>query len=391
MFDLKTLGMAVKQISEEKGIPEEKVLEAIEMAIAAAYKKEYAKKTEVIKAKFNLKTGDLKFWQSKLVVDESMLKEDDEEDENYKSFNDKDALEENKKIRFNPDRHIMLEDALKINKKIKVEEELLNDLELQQDFSRIAAQTAKQVILQKLHDAEREFVISTFKDKEGTIVSGIIQRLEGKNIYVDLGKTVGIMFANEIIPGERYRIGERKKFYILSIDDKPRGPVILLSRSHPKFIAKLFETEVPEIGEGLVEIKSIAREAGSRCKLAIISNQEEIDAVGSLVGQKGTRVGSVIDEIGGEKIDIIEYSEEPGKFVAKALGPAKVDEVEIITDRREVRVFVPPDQLSLAIGRGGQNVRLAAKITGWRIDVRSSLEPEQKIESGSADTEEKTE
>ncbi|MCX6736742.1 MAG: S1 RNA-binding domain-containing protein, partial [Candidatus Parcubacteria bacterium] len=254
MFDLKTLGMAVKQISEEKGIPEEKVLEAIEMAIAAAYKKEYAKKTEVIKAKFNLKTGDLKFWQSKLVVDESMLKEDDEEDENYKSFNDKDALEENKKIRFNPDRHIMLEDALKINKKIKVEEELLNDLELQQDFSRIAAQTAKQVILQKLHDAEREFVISTFKDKEGTIVSGIIQRLEGKNIYVDLGKTVGIMFANEIIPGERYRIGERKKFYILSIDDKPRGPVILLSRSHPKFIAKLFETEVPEIGEGLVEI-----------------------------------------------------------------------------------------------------------------------------------------
>jgi len=383
MFDLKTLGVAIKQIAEEKGIPENKVIEAIEMAIAAAYKKEYAKKSEIIRSKFEPKTGDVKFWQVKLVVDKSMLKEDEDEVEEKSS----DISEEPKKVRFNPDRHIMIEEAKTISSKIKVGEELLTNLDIHKDFSRIAAQTAKQVILQRLHEAERDFVISEFKDKEGDVVSGLIQRLEGKNIYIDLGKTIGVMFGNETIPGEHYRVGDRKKFYVLTIEDKPKGPMILLSRSHPKFVSKLFEVEVPEIAEGLVEIKSISREAGSRTKIAVSSNQEEIDPVGSLVGQKGTRVAAVIDEINGEKIDIIEFSEEPGKFVAKALGPARVEEVEIIPDRREVRVFVPPDQLSLAIGRNGQNVRLAAKLTSWRIDVRSSMEPEQVIEGGMADVE----
>lgn len=383
MFDLKTLSLTIKQISEEKGIPENKVIEAIEMAIAAAYKKEYAKKGEIIRAKLDLKTGEVKFWQVKLVVDSSMIKNENEAE----SFESKEG-EEKKKIKFNPDKHIMLEEACQLDKNIAVGAEMLFPLSASKEFSRIAAQTAKQVILQRLHEAERDFIISEFKGKETQIISGIIQRIEGKNIYIDLGKAVGVMFMSESIPGERYRIGDRKKFLILAIEDKPRGPLILLSRSHPKFVSRLFEMEVPEINEGLVEIKSIAREAGSRTKIAVVSNQEEIDPVGSLVGQKGTRVAAVIDEIGGEKIDIIEYSEEPAKFVAKALGPAKVDEVEIIPDKREVRVFVPPTQLSLAIGRNGQNVRLAAKLTSWRIDVRSSMEPEKSVEGGRADIEE---
>ena len=383
MFNLKTLNLILRQVAEEKGLPKEKVLEAVEEALAKAYKKDYAKKTEIIRAKINPETGETQFWQVKLVVDKSMLNEGEEKEEEKKEEN-----EEDKKIKFNPDRHILLEEAQEINPQIKVGEELILPLENKTEFSRIAAQTAKQVILQKLHEFEREFVINEFKDKVGTVVSGVIQRIEGKNVYVDLGKALAIMPLSESIPNEYLKIGERKKFYVLSIEDKPRGPMVLLSRSHPKFVIKLFEMEVPEINEGLVEIKSIAREPGSRTKIAVISHQEEVDPIGSLVGQRGTRVAVVIDELNGEKIDIVEYSEEPAKFVAQALGPAKVDEVEILTDRREVRLFVPPEQLSLAIGKNGQNVRLAAKLTGWRIDVRSSMEPERTVESGVAEAEE---
>ncbi|NMB92041.1 MAG: transcription termination/antitermination protein NusA [Parcubacteria group bacterium] len=381
MIDLKLLNPLIRQISEDRGLPEEKILEAVEAALAAAYKKEYGKKAQIVKAKINPETGETKFWQVKIVVDPSEILNPEEEAEEIAENN------ENKKIKFNPEKHILLEEALKINSKIKPGEEIIYPLEVKEDFSRIAAQTAKQVILQKLHELEKETIISEFKDKEEKVVSGTIQRIEKKVIYVDLGKTFGVLFPNEGIPGEHYKIGERKKFYVLRLEDKGHGPVIILSRAHPKFVSKLFETEVPEIAEGVVEIKSISREPGNRTKIAVSSNEENIDPVGSCVGQKGTRVATIIDELNGERIDIIPFSEEPAKYVADALGPAQVKETEVIPERREVRVFVPPEQISLAIGKNGQNVRLAAKLTGWKIDVRSAIAPEEIIEGGTAEAE----
>jgi len=384
MLDLKTLKPLIRQIAEEKGLSEQKVFEALEVAFAAAYKKEYGKKTQVVRAKINPDDGQVKFSQVKIVIDKSSIITEEEESQNEINEN------EDRKIRFNPDRHIILEEAKKIDKNIKVDEEIITPLEVKRDFSRIAAQTAKQVILQKLKELEKETILLEFKEKEGMVISGIIQRIERNNIYVDLGKTFGVLYSNEGIPGEHYKAGERKKFYILRLEEKGRGPIILLSRCHPKFVSHLFEMEVPEISEGVVEIKSIAREPGNRTKIAVDSKDENIDPVGACVGQKGTRVTTIIDELNGEKIDIIPYSEEPTKYVASALGPAKIEEGEIISEKREVRVFVPPDQISLAIGKNGQNVRLAAKLTGWKIDIRSALAPEETIEGGTADIKEKT-
>ena len=393
MLDLKTLKPLIRQVAEEKGLSEQKVFEALEVAFAAAYKKEYGKKTQVIRAEINPDNGRVKFSQVKIVIDKSSVITEEEIEEETdsikKSKEKKDKNEvnedEDRKIKFNPEKHIILEEAKKIKPDVKIDEEIVTPLEIKSDFSRIAAQTAKQVILQKLKELEKETILSEFKEKEGMVVSGIIQRIERKNIYVDLGKTFGVLYANEGIPGEHYKVGERKKFYILRLEEKGRGPIILLSRCHPKFVSHLFEMEVPEIGEGVVEIKSIAREPGNRTKIAVDSKDESIDPVGACVGQKGTRVTTVIDELNGEKIDIIPYSEEPTKYVASALGPAKIKEAEIISEKREVRVFVPPDQISLAIGKNGQNVRLAAKLTGWKIDIRSALAPEETIEGGVAE------
>ncbi len=385
MLDLKTLKPLIRQIAEEKGLSEQKVFEALEVAFAAAYKKEYGKKTQVIRAEINPDNGQVKFSQVKIVVDKSSIIAEEEEEEERKD-KDETSEDEDRKIRFNPERHILLEEAKKINSSIKVDEEIITPLEVKSDFSRIAAQTAKQVILQKLKELEKETILSEFKEKEGMVISGIIQRIERNNIYVDLGKTFGVLYANEGIPGEHYKAGERKKFYILRLEEKGRGPIILLSRCHPKFVSHLFEMEVPEISEGVVEIKSIAREPGNRTKIAVDSKDENVDPVGACVGQKGTRVTTIIDELNGEKIDIIPYSEEPTKYVASSLGPAKIQEAEVISEKREVRVFVPPDQISLAIGKNGQNVRLAAKLTGWKIDIRSALAPEETIEGGTADT-----
>lgn len=387
MLDLKTLKPLIRQIAEEKGLSEQKVFEALEVAFAAAYKKEYGKKTQVVRAEINPDDGQVKFSQVKIVVDKCSIIVDEKEEEEKKEKNER-SEDEDRKIRFNPDRHILLEEAKKINSDIKVDEEIITPLEVKSDFSRIAAQTAKQVILQKLKELEKETILSEFKAKEGMVISGIIQRIERNNIYVDLGKTFGVLYANEGIPGEHYKAGERKKFYILRLEEKGRGPIILLSRCHPKFVSNLFEMEVPEISEGVVEIKSIAREPGNRTKIAVDSKDENVDPVGACVGQKGTRVTTIIDELNGEKIDIIPYSEEPTKYVASALGPAKIKEAEIISEKREVRVFVPPDQISLAIGKNGQNVRLAAKLTGWKIDIRSALAPEETINGGTADTKE---
>lgn len=399
------MNAALSQIAAEKAIAPEKVLAAIESSIAAAYKKEYRKKTELIKAKFDLKTGDLKFWQVKIVVDPSEVRIVEEPVETEVAAGKGSGLpaevltkEEEEQLlpRYNPDRHIFLEEAKKIKKEAVVGEELEFPLETHADFGRIAAQTAKQVILQNLREAERASVKEEYADKEGQIVSGTVQRFERGNVYIDLGRAIGILFYNESIPGEHYRVGQRLRFYVLAVQDDPRRPGIILSRSHPKFVVKLFEMEVPEMADGIVEIKAIAREPGSRTKIAVASNQDGVDPVGSVVGQRGTRVMAVTNELGNEKIDVTEYSDDPQKFIASAISPAKAKLVEL-SDRREAKVLVAEDQLSLAIGKGGQNVRLAAKLTGWKIDVRSQSRPEEAQEGGVAEVpevppiEEKTE
>lgn len=386
MLNIRDIDKAVKQIAEEKGLAPEKIIEAIESSIATAYKKEYGKKGEIIKAKLDAKTGEVKFWQVKIVVDETTVRfvEEEEKEEKLPSTEN---TEEPKLPRYNPERHIIIEEARKIKPDVILGEELIFPLESRSEFGRIAAQAAKQVILQKIRESERESILNEWRDKEGQIVSGIVQRFERGHIYVDLGRTVGVMFANESIPTEHYRIGERLRFLVLAVQEDSRLPGIILSRAHPKFVTKLFELEVPELADGTVEIKVVAREPGSRTKIAVVSKTGGVDPVGALVGQRGTRVMAVNNELGQEKIDIIEWSEDPEKFIANSLSPAKVQLVEILP-RREARVYVSDDQLSLAIGRGGQNVRLAAKLTGWKLDVRSQTKPNEIQEGGVAGGEE---
>jgi len=385
MLNLKEISEAIEILAARRGLPKEKVIEVLEGALAAAYKKEYRKKTEIVRAKIDLDTGKVKFWQAKIVVEPSMLRGENEPPE---------FGEDGKpiKIKFNPDRHILIEEAKKINPQVKPGDEIRFELSLPKDkeFGRIAAQTAKQVILQKIREAERETIFEDFKRKEGQIVSGIVQRVDKRNVYVDLGKAVGLMPFFEAIPSEHYRAGQRLKFYISSVEKDSKGPKIILSRAHPKFVSRLFWLEVPEIQEGLVEIKAIAREPGSRTKIAVASKEKGIDPVGSVVGQRGTRVMAVLNEISPEKIDVIEWSEDPEKFVANALAPAKIKYVKAYP-KREMRIFVDPDQLSLAIGKGGQNVRLAAKLTNLKIDVRSVEEPEKEQQDGVAHPEEEKE
>ena len=385
-MDLKQLLAAIGQISKEKGLDEGKILGIIEDSIATAYRKEYGKRGEIIKTELNRKNGELSFWQEKEVIDETMVRMEKEGEEVV----EEPVLAEGevRLPRYNPERHIWLAEAKEIKKDAALGEKIRFPLEEKSDFGRIAAQSAKQVILQKFREAEKESVLKEFKDKENKVVSGIIHRFERGNVFVDLGKATGVMFSNEAIPGEHYRLNERMRFYVLAVQDDFRGqPGIVLSRSHPEFVAKLFEIEVPEIAEGAVEIKEIAREPGSRTKIAVAAKIEGIDPVGSCVGQRGTRVMTVTNELGQEKIDIIEWFEEPEKFVAASLSPAKVRSVEILP-RREARVIVPEDQLSLAIGKGGQNVRLAAKLTAMRIDVRSETRPEEVQEGGVAEAKE---
>ena len=364
----------------DRGIPREKIMETIELALAAAYKKDYGKKGQIVRAKFDPKSGQAGFWQVKIVVDESMLKNEEEAEEERTAEPERERerdkeggeLEEGvRKVRFNPERHIMLEEARKINPDVKSGEELTFPLETQAEYGRIAAQTAKQVIIQRLREAERESIFNEFASREGGIISGLVQRVEGRNVFLDLGRATAVLPREEQIRGERYRIGERVKAYLTLVEKNPRGPGLYLSRSHPRFVIKLFEMEVPEIQNGIVEIKAVAREAGSRSKVAVASKEEGVDPVGSCVGQKGIRVGTVIAELGGEKIDIIEWRENPEEFISKALSPAKVLDVEINPERKEAEATVAEDQLSLAIGKGGQNVRLAAKLTGYKINIRS--------------------
>ena len=386
-MDLKNVSFAVTQIAEEKGIKPESVFVAIESAIATAYKKEYRKRSEFIRAKLNPKTGDISFYQVKFVVEPAEVRIVTEETEEEKAES-RPVAEENETVlpRYNPDRHIFVEEAKEFKKDAKSGDEIEFPLEVHEDFGRIAAQAAKQVILQGLREAERASIHEEFADKEGEIVSGAVERFERGNIYVNLGRAVGIMFHNESIPGEHYRVGARLRFFVLAVQEDPKRPGIVLSRSHPRFVTKLFELEVPEMADGVVEIKAIAREAGSRTKVAVASNEDGIDPVGSAVGQRGTRVMAVTNELGNEKIDVIEWSAEPEKYIANSLSPAKVKLVEALP-RREAKVLVAEDQLSLAIGKGGQNVRLAAKLTGWKIDVRSQSRPEEVLSGGVAEVE----
>lgn len=388
MIDFKNFGLLLESIAEEKGLSKERVLETVEQALAAAYKKEFGKRGQNIKASLDIKTGKVEFWQIKLVVDKDTIYSEEE----LETMKEKGEVEEEgepaegeKRVRFNPERHIMIQEAKKLRKGVKPGEEIELKLEPKTDYGRIAAQTAKQVILQKIREAERDSVLSEFQSKEGELVSGIVQRVEGRVVFVDLGKTLGLLPAEEQVPGEFYRIGQRLKFYLLRVEDSPKGPIIFLSRAYPKFISKLFELEVPEIGAGNVEIKGITREAGSRSKVAVASHEEGVDPVGSMVGQRGTRVSAVINELGGEKIDIVEWAENPEQYIANALSPARVLQVEVQEKNKAVAI-VAEDQLSLAIGRDGQNVRLAAKLTGWKIDVRTPEGKEVFAESSPEET-----
>ena len=395
-MDIKQFLSALNQIADTKGIPKDKVIETIEMAIAAAYKKDYGEKGQIIKAKLDMKTGATQIFQVKTVVDESMIKTEEEIQEEIEKkkagimpeTQTHEEDEEVKKVVFNAERHIMLEDALKIDPNLKLGEEVAFELESKENFGRIAAQTAKQVILQRLREAEKEAVLSEFQSKEGEVLSAQAQRFERGNVIFDLGRASGIMYPEEQMPGEHYRVGSRIKVYVLRVEITNRGPMISVSRTHPQLIRKLFELEVPEVATGVVELKSIAREAGSRSKIAVATLQDGVDPIGSCVGQKGTRVSTVISELNGEKIDIIEWSADHSKFISNALSPAKVLSVEINEAMRAAKVTVPDEQLSLAIGKGGQNVRLAAKLTGWKIDVHSATEKTEKIETEAVSAEE---
>jgi N utilization substance protein A len=387
MFDLKVINAVLLEMEEERGIPREKMIDAIEQSLATAYKKEFGKRGQIITAKFDLASGTTNFNQIKIVVDESMLKPeladgevDDEEEEA--------TVGGEKKVRFDEEKHIMVSTARMIKKDVQVAEELIFPLEPKDDFGRIAAQTAKQVIVQKIREAEKDAALAEFGQKAGDIVVGHVQRFERGNLYVDLGRVTAIMPYDEQIPGERYKPGERVRAILLAVEETSRGIFLKLSRSHADFLSGLFAIEAPELQSGAVEVKAVAREAGARSKIAVYAHDQHIDPVGSLVGQRGVRVSTVMSELGGEKIDIIEWSADQAEFIEDALSPAQVMNVKIVSEPNEEKgerghavAEVANDQQSLAIGRGGQNVRLAAKLTGWKIDIVSAATHEALAES----------
>jgi N utilization substance protein A len=397
MIDMKQFLSAIKQIAEEKGIATENVLETVEAALAAAYKRDYGKKGQIIKVKLNADSGNMDITQTHYVVEgvdeegyiTGALPEKVTQDRidivdiqrqreagQAPIADGPEVTEEGQiRVKFNPEKHILLADAKKIKKGTEVGDEITTDLEAKSDFGRIAAQTAKQVVIQRLREAERASVMTEYKGKEGGLVSGVVQRREGPLVFVDLGKTNGLLPVSEQMMGDHYRLGQRLRFYILKVDDTTRGPVIVLSRSHPNLVRELFRMEVPEIDSGSVQVLGIAREAGSRTKIAVASSEEGVDPIGSLVGQRGVRVQTVISDLAGEKIDIIQHDQDAERYIANALSPAKILKVTLTDHEHKVALAeVADDQFSLAIGKGGQNVRLAAKLTGWKIDVRSPKE-----------------
>ena len=374
MFDLKTINSVLGELEETRGISRASLVDAIESALATAYKKDYGKRDQIIRTKFDLNTGTAEFYQVKIVVDESKVIFDkaDLPAKQAKALQAGDVADDDLRSYYNPEKHILLEDARKIKKDAQLDEEIVFPIESKGDYGRIAAQTAKQVIMQKIREAEKIHLVSEFGAREGEIVNGTVQRMERGNVFIDLGKASGLLPYEEQIPGERFSQGERVRAYLYRVEESPRGVFLRLSRSHPKFLEKLFEAESPELKNAAVVIRAIAREAGYRSKIAAEAKDTHIDPVGALVGGRGVRVSTVMSELRGEKIDVIEYSDDPKRFIEEALSPAKVLEINVNEEEKKATVTVTEDQQSLAIGKGGQNVRLAAKLAGWKIDIKSS-------------------
>jgi N utilization substance protein A len=377
MIDLKTINAVLGEF-EDRGISRETMIDAIESAMATAYKREYGKRGQVIRAKLDMNTGTVAFEQVKTVVDESSVRFPDEtesaEDVPLHPYQreEEETLAEGELPRFDTEKHILLENARLIKRGVEVGEEIVFPLEPQDDFGRIAAQTAKQVVIQKVREAEKLSMMEEFGEKRGQVVGGVVQRMERGAIFVDLGRATGIIPYEEQIPGERYRPGERIRAYLYGVDEGFRGVNLRLSRAAPGFVVKLFEAEAPELAAGAIEVKGLVREPGSRTKIAVASLDPHVDPVGSLVGQRGVRVATVMGQLGGERIDIVDWSEDPREFIREALSPAAPIEVQINESDHRAIVTVAEDEQSLAIGRGGQNVRLAAKLTGWNIDIVSA-------------------
>lgn len=342
--------LALEQLEKEKGIKKDVIIEAIEAALISAYKKNFGSAMNV-KVNIDRTTGDVKVFGLRKVAEVPDMEQMD----------------------------ISVDEAARLNPTLAVGD--IAEMEVTpRTFGRIAAQTAKQVVVQKLREAERGIIYDEFYNKESDIVTGIIQRIEKRNVIVDLGKTEAVLAPTEQTPGEEYRFNERLKSYIVEVKKTTKGPQIMISRTHPGLVKRLFELEVPEIHDGTVEIKSISREPGSRTKIAVYSKDENVDPVGACVGQKGTRVQAIVDELRGEKIDIIKWSNDPREYISSSLSPAKVVRVDVTEDEKAARVIVPDYQLSLAIGKEGQNARLAAKLTGWKIDIKSESQLRQSIE-----------
>ncbi len=343
------LMQALNDLEKERGIPKTALIEAIRIALNTAYKKNFGT-SQNVNVEMNEITGVVQVYSQKQIVDE---------------VKDKSA-------------EISLEEALQIDPEAQLDD-IINIEITPSNFGRIAAQTAKQVVVQKLREAERSMIFEEYADREGEIVTGTIQRMESKIVVVNLGRTEGIMLPSDQISTERYEVGQRMKGYIYEVKNSTKGPSIFISRTHPAFLKRLFELEVPEIYDGLVEIKSIAREAGFRSKISVHSIEEGIDSVGACVGPRGIRVQNIVNELNGEKIDIIKYSKDPERFIANALSPSKVISVDINETEKKARVIVPDYQLSLAIGKEGQNARLAAKLTAWKIDIKSESQAEEEF------------
>ncbi|HHW92437.1 MAG TPA: transcription termination/antitermination protein NusA [Firmicutes bacterium] len=333
---------ALADIEKEKGIDKEILLEAIEAALISAYRRNYGGSASNVRVQIDRLTGEVRVYSRKNVVEN--------------------VVDENTQI--------SLAQAKQIDPRYEINDIVENEV-TPKEFGRIAAQTAKQVVVQRIREAERGILYEEFADREGDILTGIVQRQEMKNVIIDLGKAEGILAPSEQMPNETYRQNDRIKVYIVQVNKTTKGPQIILSRTHPGLLKRLFELEVPEIHDGIVEIKGIAREAGSRSKIAVTSSDENVDAVGSCVGPKGMRVQATVNELKGEKIDIVKYDPNPSQYIANALSPAKVLSVQINEEAKVARVVVPDRQLSLAIGKEGQNARLAAKLTGWKIDIKS--------------------
>lgn len=367
MVDIKALKLALEQLELERRISRDKLIDAIEQSLAAAYKKEYGQKGQVIRAHIDLDAGSMTFEQVKTVVDDTLVRFDDPE-----TGEDMPVDELDEREHFSEEKHLLLEDARIMKTDAQIGDEIVFSLEPKDDFGRIAAQTAKQVIMQRIREAERSSIMDEFGTKEGDIISGYIQKVDRGVVYIDFNRATGMIPPQEQIPTDRYVRGARIRGYLYNVEESPRGITLRISRTHPQFLAKLFAYESPEIANGTVEIKSIAREPGARSKIAVWTEDQSIDPVGSCVGQRGVRVSTVMNELGGEKIDIIEWSPDPVEFVRKALSPAKVLDIVLDEEEHKATIEVAPDQLSLAIGKGGQNVRLAAKLTGWKIDIKGS-------------------